>query len=343
MARRRLTPPRPGFLDAADSVAEIPQSAAPEVKSMFPMGVAATVTRAPIAQVAGEAAAQAALSDLAAEIARTRAEGRVIERLPLREIDAGHLVRDRQSVDAEEMETLVSSMRARGQQMPVEVVDRGSEVHPRYGLISGWRRLMALGQIGESAVLALVRRPETAAEAYLAMVEENEIRAGISFYERARIVVKALESGVYPDTKTALNGLFGNVSRAKRSKIKSFMTLVETLDDALRFPAAISEKAGLALVQAIEAGHAPALREALLSDPPRDAAAEAQLIARVCSPDRATVASPLPPPLSEDRPAEHPDVRFDPETGVIVISGTGVDEKMAARLARWLSRDRSPN
>ena len=342
MARRRLTPPRPGFLDLADPGTDAPQPA-PEVKSMFPMGVAATVTRAPIAQVTGEAAAQAALSDLAAEIARTRAEGRVIERLPLAEIDAGHLVRDRQSVDAEEMETLVSSIRARGQQMPVEVVDRGSEVHPRYGLISGWRRLMALGQIGESQVLALVRRPETAAAAYLAMVEENEIRAGISFYERARIVVKALESGVYPDTKTALNGLFGNVSRAKRSKIKSFMTLVETLDDALRFPAAISEKAGLALVQAIEAGHAPALHEALLHDPAPDAAAEAQLIARVCSPVPvlATVVSPLPPPRSEDRPAEHPDVRFDPEAGVIVISGTGVDEKMAARVRSWLMKSSS--
>ena len=305
---------------------------------MFRMGVASTVTRAPIAQVAGEAAAQAALSDLAAEIARTRAEGRVIERLPLAEIDAGHLVRDRQSVDAEEMETLVSSIRARGQQMPVEVVDRGAEVHPRYGLISGWRRLMALGQIGESQVLALVRRPETAAEAYLAMVEENEIRAGISFYERARIVVKALESGVYPDTKTALNGLFGNVSRAKRSKIKSFMTLVETLDDALRFPAAISEKAGLALVQAIEAGHAPALREALQNNPAADAAAEAQLIARVCGSAPTPAASEPPaPPCPTDLSADLPDVRYDPETGVIVISGAGVDGKMAGRVARWLA------
>lgn len=338
MARRRLTPPRPGFLDAADSGAEAPQPA-PEVKSMFPMGVASTVTRAPIAQVAGEAAAQAALSDLAAEIARTRAEGRVIERLPLAEIDAGHLVRDRQSVDAEEMETLVSSIRARGQQMPVEVVDRGAGVHPRYGLISGWRRLMALGQIGESQVLALVRRPETAAEAYLAMVEENEIRAGISFYERARIVVKALESGVYPDTKTALNGLFGNVSRAKRSKIKSFMTLVETLDDALRFPAAISEKAGLALVQAIEAGHAPALREALQNNPAADAAAEAQLIARVCSPAPPPAApEPPAPPRPADLSADRPDVRYDPETGVIVISGLGVGPALVQDLRRWLDK-----
>lgn len=332
MARRRLTPPRPGFLDPADPA---PAPPAPEVKSMFPMGVAPAVTRAPIAQVAGEAAAQAALSDLAAEVARTRAEGRVIERLPLAEIDPGHLVRDRQTVDAEEMETLVSSIRARGQQMPVEVVDRGSEAHPRYGLISGWRRLMALGQIGESQVLALVRRPETAAEAYLAMVEENEIRAGISFYERARIVVTALASGVYPDAKSALNGLFGNVSRAKRSKIKSFMTLVETLDDALRFPAAISEKAGLALVQAIEAGRAPALREALLSDPPRDAAAEAQLLARVCGPE-APDRPPAPAAPEPPRSATRPDVRYDPETGVIVISGDGVGPALMHDLCRWL-------
>jgi hypothetical protein len=34
-------------------------------------------------------------------------------------------------------------------------------------------------------------------EAYLAMVEENEIRVGLSFYERARIVARAAEAGVF--------------------------------------------------------------------------------------------------------------------------------------------------
>ena len=53
-----------------------------------------------------------------------------------------------------------------------------------YGLISGWRRLTALqalhaetGEARFATVQALVRRPETAADAYVTMVEENEIRA----------------------------------------------------------------------------------------------------------------------------------------------------------------------
>jgi ParB family chromosome partitioning protein len=47
-------------------------------------------------------------------------------------------------------------------------------------------------------VLALIRRPETSADAYLAMVEENEIRAGISFYERARLAAEAAKLGSIP-------------------------------------------------------------------------------------------------------------------------------------------------
>jgi hypothetical protein len=31
------------------------------------------------------------------------------------------------------------------------------------------------------------------------MVEENEIRAGISFYERARLAAEAAKLGIYPD------------------------------------------------------------------------------------------------------------------------------------------------
>ena len=89
--------------------------------------------------------------------------------------------------DADEMAALVASLRARGQQVPIEVVAREAKGTGRngYGLISGLRRVMALREIGAAEVLALVRRPETSSEAYLAMVEENEIR-GRHFLLRTR-------------------------------------------------------------------------------------------------------------------------------------------------------------
>jgi ParB family chromosome partitioning protein len=44
------------------------------------------------------------------------------------------------------MAALVTSLRARGQQVPIEVVAREGG----YGLISGLRRVMALREIGET-------------------------------------------------------------------------------------------------------------------------------------------------------------------------------------------------
>lgn len=331
MARRRLTPPRPDFLGSEPS-----SESADHTSRLMPlMKNDPPTARAPIAQVAGEAAAEAALSELSAEIARTRTEERLVERLPIDTIDSDYLVRDRQSVDPGEMEALVSSIRIRGQQMPVEVVDRGTNMQPRYGLISGWRRLKAISLVGDvSEVLAIVRHPETAAEAYVSMVEENEIRAGISFYERARIVVKSIEAGVFPDAKTALNGLFGNVSRAKRSKIKSFMTLVTTLDDALRFPSAISEKAGLVVAQAIGAGQGDALHAGLLSEAPQTAEQESSVLSRLVRSPRGGAT------VLRDHSGPVPDINFEADTGRIIISGPGVDLALERRVRKWLHASR---
>ncbi|MEL7453922.1 MAG: ParB N-terminal domain-containing protein, partial [Pseudomonadota bacterium] len=184
-------------------------------------------TRAPIADVAGDAARQAALDEVSAELQAARTEGRMVLRLALDAIEANHLVRDRVAVDDDDMASLKDSLRDRGQQIPIEVVDLGQG---RYGLISGWRRLMALQALHAEApedarfahIQALVRSPDGAPDAYRAMVEENELRANLSFYERARIAVKAAEEGVYESPKHAVQSLFSSVRRAKRSKILSF-------------------------------------------------------------------------------------------------------------------------
>ncbi|ODM45556.1 hypothetical protein A9320_27680, partial [Ruegeria sp. PBVC088] len=243
--RKRLTPANPMFLDPA-----------PETKSAV-----SAPSRAPIADVAREASATAAAEELARQRDRDRAEGRMVIAVSLSEIRRDYLSRDRiPTVDEEEMAALVESIRARGQQSPVDLVD----LYPnrdgaRYGLISGWRRCMALERLqaetGEARfgkVLALLRRPSESAEAYVAMIEENEIRVGLSHYERARIVTRAVEAGAYPDETEALRGLFATASRAKRSKIKSFTTIVRALDGELGFPRALGERQGLALAQALE-------------------------------------------------------------------------------------------
>ncbi|GHG97866.1 ParB/RepB/Spo0J family partition protein [Pseudodonghicola xiamenensis] len=262
--RRRLTPAQPGYLEGEPANAR-PTALSPSLST--PASIAP-----PIAQVSGDAAARAALEELAAEMETARAQGLMLERLPLWAIEATHLVRDRLVQDEDEMEALMASLEARGQQTPIEVMrlpaPQGGKT---YGLISGWRRLTALNRLYDRTkdsrfgfARALVVDPDSASDAYVAMVEENEIRVNLSFYERARIASRAVEEGVYPDARAALRALYGSVSRSKRSKIGSFMALVEVLDPVLRHPTAISEKLGLALVKALEAD--PGLEVRLAAD-----------------------------------------------------------------------------
>ncbi|MFU8836620.1 MAG: ParB/RepB/Spo0J family partition protein, partial [Roseovarius sp.] len=191
---------------------------------------------APIARVAGEASLTAAFEEVSRELSTARNEGRLVQRLPLERIEATWLMRDRThpgTGNDPDFAALLDSLRRNGQRTPIEVVDLGQG---RFGLISGWRRLTALTRLrdetGEArfdTVLALLRQPASSEEAYVAMVEENEIRLGLSYYERARIAARAVEAGVFPSTRVALQSLFASASRAKRSKIGSFLTLYHAL------------------------------------------------------------------------------------------------------------------
>lgn len=270
--RKRLSPAR---------LPDTPQ-AAPEVKSA--LARPALSARPPIADVAHDAAASAALTEVAQELSAARAEGRLIQKIKLDAIEADHLVRDRMVLDAADMQALMDSLRDRGQQTPIEV---SALPEGRYGLISGFRRYAALCKLavenpGLDSILAVVRRPKDAADAYQAMVEENEVRVGLSFYERARIVARAADAGVFRTDALALSALFAHVPRARRSKIKAFITVVRALDDVLRFPAALSEKQGLALAKALtaDASLAPRLTGQLRDQAPQSAAAETTILAQ---------------------------------------------------------------
>jgi len=330
MAKRiRLTPPQPEYLAPEEAPAGLETKSLPGPFAARP---------APIAQVAGDAASAAALERLAREMAEARDAGRLAEHLPLNAIVADHLVRDRIAADAEEMAALRESIRARGQQTPIEVVELGGG---RFGLISGWRRYQAIRELsretGESrfaTILAVRRQPQGAGAAYVAMVEENEIRVGLGHYERARIAAIATEQGVFPDLQTALRRLYSTASRAKRSKIGSFVTLHLALGPALRFPAAIPERLGLALVKAVETrpGFAAEAAEVLAAAAPADAGAEQTLLARLLSPKK-TLNRP-------ERLEIAPGLTLT-ATGAgmrrsLTITGDRVDADLEARLREWL-------
>ena len=288
--RRRLTAP-----DAAElKQLEEGFDAMPplETKGMVP----------PIAQVAGEAAAGMVVTGPAdrAEQARNRTDaerlraaegaGLLAVEIPLAEIAADHLSRDRVALSGPEMDELKASLRSHGQRTPIEVM----RLEEGFGLISGWRRLRALGELlaetGEDSfakVRAFVRVPASATEAYVAMVEENEIRANLSHYERGRLAAVAAGQGVFDSVQAAVNELFASASKAKRSKIRSFAMIHETLGDLLAFPTDLSERAGLQLAASLRAMGAEPFRQALAQTVLGSAAEETQVLDAVMATEKA--------------------------------------------------------
>lgn len=233
---------------------------------------------APIAQIAGEIAKVSEPLDIEKRVSMARdsvdadawrqanATGRVISDLALERIDLDYMPRDRIVVEASELEELKSSILAHGLRLPVEVV---ALEDGRYGLVSGWRRVTVMRQLQEedpsrfATIKAIVRPPYEAADLYTAMVEENELRAQVTPYERGRIAVVAASLGAFPDTEAAIETIFASASKAKRSKIRSFAYVHDELGDVLHFPTDLSERNGLRLAYALREGFVQELRMAL--------------------------------------------------------------------------------
>lgn len=350
--RKRLTPPAP------DSVANSASRAVPDAPAPGPAGPAlGPLSRAPIAQVAGDVALESAFQEVRGELESARSEGRMVVRLPLGAVDEEYLIRDRMAGDDDDMKSLAASIAARGQQTPIEVVALGDG---RYGLISGWRRLRALRALADdgadpgaaarhATVLALVRRPQDQADAYVAMIEENEIRAALSYYERANVAAEAAAAGVFPNVKVAVSSLYSSVTSAKRSKISRFVVLRDALGEALAFPTAIPEKLGLALVTAIEADAAFAARlgDTLRKTAPEDASAERAVLERALKKAGAKASTTAgaggaarPAKTKAARPEASgdlvPGLSMTTNGGMIVLSGDMVDQRFVDGLKDWV-------
>jgi len=353
--RKRLTPAQPEYLNAP--------GAAPEIKSALDAGPVhrgqhGSPTAAPIAQVAGEAAATAALQEVSAALQSARAEGRMVQKIPLGQIVADHLRRDRMMADAEDLTALVDSIREHGQRNPIEVMALPDGT---FGLISGWRRLSALELLAQETgaarfdtVLALLRRPEDASHAYVSMVEENEIRVGLSYYERARVVALATADGVFPTESAALLRLFRTASRAKRSKIRSFLTVWRALDDVLHFPTQLGERQGLALARALDGDRAGVLARLdglNAQTPEEEQAALAVGLSPAATDSKATALKPAPTsdvPAADVSPRNtgldtielRPGVFLKNEGGYLhprlVLEGPNVGVTFRERLEHWL-------
>lgn len=246
-------------------------------------GLAATKAP-PIGQVAGSAARsiEEDLSRLKRERdglqadatawVEAREAGLVVELIALDMIDDHALSRDRRQLDrdGEPWWELKDSLRVRGQQTPIEVTGPDAETG-LYHLVSGYRRLNALKELlaetddprFETVKALVTERPETV-DAMIAMIEENEIRQDVSFYERGRICCLAAEQGICGDVEEAIQILFANSSRNRRYKIRNFTVIHKMIGSYLDYPEAIGERLGARLAQTLKEGRGDELTAVLL-------------------------------------------------------------------------------
>ncbi|MBT9385362.1 ParB/RepB/Spo0J family partition protein [Pseudooceanicola sp. CBS1P-1] len=328
---------------------------------------------APIAQVAAEAAsshqprpaeeraAQARDQRDAERLREAEGRGLVMLEIPLDEIDPDALVRDRVVLDAEEMQELQLSIAANGLRLPVEVFALAEGQGYRYGLLSGYRRLRAFQALKGGnpragtydTIKAVLREPEAMGGTFAAMIEENEIRSGLSHFERGRIAVIASQQGAFVNVEAAVDGLFPMASKAKRSKIRSFALIFEELGDMLAFPDLIREKDGLKIAAALRNGAESALREALARRHAETPDEEAEMLTAAL----AEVTPSDPDPRKGGRPKKQPETRSVPlDSGIVLeygpegkgwtirLKGRRLDRELVelavSELERMLSRDR---
>ena len=189
--------------------------------------------------------------------------------LPLDAIDAEALPRDRTSLCPEALAELRASILASGLRQPVEVFALAEPSGPNlYGLISGYRRLAAFRALAEDGlpfaeIPAFLRAPGTLEAALAAMVEENEVRAETSPWEKGMIAVTATRAGLSPTLDAAIAALYPRANVAKRSRLRALAHVADALDDLLIAPESLSQNRLLRLSAALRAGFAEVLRAAL--------------------------------------------------------------------------------
>jgi len=216
--------------------------------------------------------------------------------IPLAEIDAEALPRDRTTLDDRPLGELVDSIAVDGLRMPIEVWelseprDTPSGPPHRYGLISGFRRLAAFRKLAGdapdpafAAIPAFLRAPRSVGHAMAQMIDENEIRVQISPWERARLLSRAVEEGIFETIDEALAGLFPLADRNKRSRLRLMVPVAEALDGLLKTPEQLSQNRMLSLAAGYAAGLGQVIETALTESSARSLDAQWRVIQGVLS------------------------------------------------------------
>jgi ParB family transcriptional regulator, chromosome partitioning protein len=225
---------------------------------------------------------------LAAEHVRMKKLGLIVDLVPLDLIEMRKLSRDRRPGEDDQLSELVESLRDLGLSNPIRVEARDDG---RYELIQGYRRVQAfralLAETGDAgrwgAIPAgILPRGEDLDGLYRRMVDENLVRKDISFAEMADLARAYAADPETPesDPDRVVAVLFKSAGYQKRSYIRQFIRLMDSLGSDLHHPQAISRALGLKLVERLEARPdlADNLRARLRQHPERSLTDELRLL-----------------------------------------------------------------
>lgn len=190
--------------------------------------------------------------------------------IPTTEIDESALPRDRTHLDAAALLELRLSIATHGLRTPIEVFATDSDSPQPYALISGFRRLTAYRALHDltqnptyATINATILHPKTITHALTLMVEENDIRADLSPWEKGRIAVAARNHGHFDTIDAATIALYPNATPMRRSRLRALALLVDELDGHLTAPETLSQRQALRLAAALRAGFTDLIRTAL--------------------------------------------------------------------------------
>ena len=228
---------------------------------------------------------------LAHEFVALRNAGHVIRPLPLGEVHSTLLTRERMSAEDDELDELVTSIRDIGLSNPIRVLERPDG--RGFELVQGRRRLNAYRKLFEetgdeewASVPAAVMPdgPADVAGLYRRMVDENVVRKDISFAEMAHAAKNfaADPATGTSDVDKAVAELFKSSSYSKRSRIRTFVSLLDRIGDVLQHPTEIPRNLGVALDAAIKRRPAVVaeIKAALNEMRDRDATTELDMLRR---------------------------------------------------------------
>lgn len=232
-----------------------------------------------------------------------------IHLVPLAEIDDAALPRDRTALDPEALRELRDSILASGLRMPVELFELAEPYQGRrYGILSGFRRIAAfreLDAIGihhHDRVPAFLRAPADNAAAFAAMVEENEIRAGLSPWERARVTLVAVRSGAFATIDAAIDALFPAAGAVKRARLRAAAAVVDLLEYTLAAPETLSERRLLRIAAAVTNGFGSIIDDAVRQTRSRQPESQWQaILPYLVESERQTATDPEPDPDRQSR------------------------------------------